>query len=189
MTWSLPLLPPTRPRRLRAGVRSVRSPHDPQSNRIQAIRLLSAARTRLQTSWLQGGWWAEQRADGRTAVFGGWALPTGRGDTARRNVTGVCLVGAVIEAEPDGVRPDRIVHDTAVSALYDALWSTPAGGPGTGDRPGDQSLSPVERTSIVRRVAAWNDRPGRTTDDVIELIDRAILRLSDDPSALEVTGR
>jgi len=124
----------------------------------RAARVLSAARPLLRARWLQG----EGVARNGGAVVGG------------------CVIGAIVTADPGGTRPDRTVLDTAVAALHDALWLRP------GDPPGAQGLSPAERARFVRRVAAWNDRPGRTVPEVIELVDRAILRLSDDLSVLEV---
>ena len=128
-----------------------------QLNRQLAI--LEGARAELEVGWVQGGWWSVTSADGDQR------LTTGDAGGSPAHVDGVCLVGALARA---GSSSDV---GRAVDAVYDALWAsrgqpTPAGLPPV--------PSPEVRQARVRMLTRWNDRAGRTQEEVLAVVDRAI---------------
>ena len=113
----------------------------------------------LEAGWVQGGWWSVTSADGDQR------LTTGDAGGSPAHVDGVCLVGALARA---GSSSDV---GRAVDAAYDALWAsrgqpTPAGLPPV--------PSPEVRQARVRTLTRWNDRAGRTREEVLAVVDRAI---------------
>ena len=131
-----------------------------QLNRQLAV--LEGARAELEVGWVQGGWWSVTSADGNQRLVSGFAAAGGgRPD----HVDGSCLVGALARA---GSRSDV---GRAVDAVYDALWAShgqpaPAGLPPV--------PSPEVRQARVRTLTRWNDRAGRTREEVLAVVDRAI---------------
>ena len=131
-----------------------------QLNRQLAV--LEGARAELEVGWVQGGWWSVTSADGNQRLVSGFAAAGGgRPD----HVDGSCLVGALARAgSPSDV-------GRAVDAVYDALWAShgqpaPAGLPPV--------PSPEVRQARVRTLTRWNDRAGRTREEVLAVVDRAI---------------
>jgi len=131
-----------------------------QLNRQLAV--LEGARAELEVGWVQGGWWSVTSADGNQRLVSGFAAAGGgRPD----HVDGSCLVGALARA---GSHSDA---GRAVDAVYDALWAShgqpaPAGLPPV--------PSPEVRQARVRTLTRWNDRAGRTREEVLAVVDRAI---------------
>ena len=131
-----------------------------QLNRQLAV--LEGARAELEVGWVQGGWWSVTSADGNQRLVSGFAAAGGgRPD----HVDGSCLVGALVRA---GSHSDV---GRAVDAVYDALWAShgqpaPAGLPPV--------PSPEVRQARVRTLTRWNDRAGRTREEVLAVVDRAI---------------
>lgn len=88
-------------------------------------------------------------------------------------VAGACLVGIMVRLAED---PDRVpgVRDVwlATDELHEAMH----------ERLGHDSASPGraypmhQRRQRLRSLTAWNDAPGRTEGDVLDLVDRAIAR-------------
>ena len=133
-----------------------------QLNRQLAV--LEGARAELETGWVQGGWWSVTSADGNQRLVTGYAAGGGSPD----HVNGSCLVGALARA---GSPSDA---GRAVDAVYDALWASR-------DQPGaarDGGLPPVPapgvRLARVRTLTRWNDQAGRTQEEVLTVVDRAI---------------
>jgi len=134
-----------------------------QLNRQLAV--LEGARAELEVGWVQDGWWSVTSADGNQRLVTGYAAAGGgRPD----HVDGSCLVGALAWAgSPSDV-------GRAVDAVYDALWASR-------DQPGaarDGGLPPVPapevRLARVRTLTQWNDQAGRTQEEVLTVVDRAI---------------
>jgi len=134
-----------------------------QLNRQLAV--LEGARAELEVGWVQDGWWSVASADGNQRLVTGYAAAGGgRPD----HVDGSCLVGALARAgSPSDV-------GRAVDAVYDALWASR-------DQPGaarDGGLPPVPapevRLARVRTLTQWNDQAGRTQEEVLTVVDRAI---------------
>jgi hypothetical protein len=128
-----------------------------QLNRQLAV--LEGARAELEAGWVQGGWWSVSSPDG------GHRLVTGDAGGSPAHVDGSCLVGALARA---GSSADV---GRAVDAVYDALWAS-RGQPST---PGLPPLpAPEVRQARVRTLTQWNDRAGRTQEEVLAVVDRAI---------------
>ena len=134
-----------------------------QLNRQLAV--LEGARAELEVGWVQGGWWSVTSADGNQRLVTGYAAA---GGGSPDHVDGSCLVGALARAgSPSDV-------GRAVDAVYDALWASR-------DQPGaarDGGLPPVPapevRLARVRTLTQWNDQAGRTHEEVLAVVDRAI---------------
>jgi hypothetical protein len=131
-----------------------------QLNRQLAV--LEGARAELEVGWVQGGWWSVTSADGNQRLVSGFAAAGGgRPD----HVDGSCLVGALART---GSHSDV---GRAVDAVYDALWAS-RGQPAPAGLP--PVPSPEVRQARVRTLTRWNDRAGRTREEVLAVVDRAI---------------
>jgi hypothetical protein len=138
-----------------------RSQHDVaeavQREHLQMV--LSAARAHVETSWIQGAWFAVRSDDGRERlVRGGNALLI---DDAR--IVGSCLVGAVIRAGGG----TAAVQEQPVQRALDAIWhalNAPEGSPVQWCPP------PMTRMQHVRDLTRWNDRQERSADEVASLL-------------------
>ena len=146
----------------------------------QVRALLEAARTELSAGWVQGGWWSS--GGGRHTVRNGLAA----GASAGGPVSGACLVGALIRA---GSRPGGDSETgRAVNAVYDALWES-RGQPATTPGPGLLMVSsPPVRQARTQALTRWNDAPGRTSGEVLAVLDRAIARVIQDLAAIPAPG-
>jgi hypothetical protein len=123
------------------------------------LAVLEGARTELEAGWVQGGWWSVTSADGDQR------LATGDAGGSPAHVDGACLVGALARA---GSSSDV---GRAVDAVYDALWAS-RGQPSPAGLP--PVPSPEVRQARVRTLTQWNDRAGRTQEEVLAVVDRAI---------------
>jgi hypothetical protein len=135
------------------------------------LAVLEGARAELESGWVQGGWWSVTSADG------GQRLVTGATGGSPGHVDGVCLVGAVARAGSRlGGGPDGTGSGVgrAVDAVYDALWASrgQAAQPGPGGLP--PLPTPEVRQARVRTLTRWNDQAGRTREEVLTVVDRAI---------------
>jgi hypothetical protein len=129
------------------------------------LALLEAAREELTAGWVQDGWWSVPRADGQQALVGGLAAGVSRPEP----VSAVCLVGALVRAA-SGQGPDA-GGGLAIAAVYDALWES------RGQPPGPWAVpSPQARLAQVQVLTRWNDADGRTSEEVLAVLDRAISR-------------
>jgi len=129
------------------------------------LAVLEGARAELEVGWVQDGWWSVTSADGNQRLVTGYAAA---GGGSPDHVDGSCLVGALARAgSPSDV-------GRAVDGVYDALWAS-RGQPGA---PRDGRLPPVPapevRLARVRTLTQWNDQAGRTQEEVLTVVDRAI---------------
>jgi hypothetical protein len=134
------------------------------------LALLEAARGDLEAGWVQGGWWSVPRAGAKPALLSGLAAGVSTPDS----VNAVCLVGALVRAA-SGQGPDAGAG-RAIDAVHDALWESrgqPAARPGPGPWP---VPSPQVRLAQVQVLTRWNDAEGRTGEEVLAVLDRAISR-------------
>jgi hypothetical protein len=156
-------------------------PLDVQHACLERLRaLLEAAHTELSAGWVQGGWWSS--GGGRHTVRNGLAA----GASAGGPVSASCLVGALIRAG-SGQGGDSETG-RAVDAVYDALWEY-RGQPATTPGPGPLTVSsPPVRQARVQALTRWNDARGRTSDEVLAVLDRAIARVIQDLAALPAPG-
>ena len=136
----------------------------------EALTVLTAARAVIQRGWIQDAWYVLRDSRGGLRIFGSGSI--GRFDPTE--VVQACLVGAVVQAawqqSPD---PER--SHPAVDQLWFTLQEERGfGGPLATDR----ICSPAVRQARVRDLARWNDRPGRTREDVLRLLDDTMARMT-----------
>jgi hypothetical protein len=124
---------------------------DLRSDRLRRLGdvcvVLEAARGIIERGWLQGT----------------WSVPGA-----------ACLVGAVVQVtSADDPAAGLIDAAPALDLLWDA-WqeSRGLGGPGVAGR----AAPPEVRAARIRDLTRWNDRPGRSREDVLRLLDLAIAR-------------
>lgn len=143
-----------------------------RSSLEQLLASLEAARGMLEAGWAQGGWWSVPRDGGQRMLVTGLAAGVSRPEP----VSAVCLVGALVRAG-SGPGPDAGSEvGRAIGAVYDALWESRgqrAAQPG----PGLLAVSsPQVRLAQIQTLTRWNDATGRTSDEVLAILDRAIAR-------------
>lgn len=133
--------------------------------------LLSDARRIVESSWLQGAWFAVRADDGRTRlVRSGGALAV---DDDR--IVGSCLVGAVIRAAGGTSFAQEQPVQRALEAVWHALKSD-EGSPIAWNPP------PMSRMQHVRDLTRWNDREAQSADEVASLLltaERVVLGAAD----------
>lgn len=151
----------------------------PVSPRHQtALAVLVAARGVVRRGWVQHTWFVMDSPAGRRPVR--QRFFPGRVDHAR--VAEACLIGAVLHAAwQQSPRPEYAYP--AIDALWHALFDV--GTPPTAD-PVGPLCPPLVRAARVRDLTTWNDRAYRTPDEVLQLLDRAVARLS--PQRPQVGG-
>ena len=148
--------------------------------RLEEVRhQLEEAHALIEKGWVQDAWFAVRDRQGRLRPIG----PFGFGLLRRGDVAGACLVGAVVHATWTR-RPG--VDATAAAPALDMLWNSLQEIRGV-----STAASPVAsrdvRAARVRDLTRWNDRPGRSRDEVLELLDVAVSRAILD--AVEPTRR
>jgi hypothetical protein len=174
---------PGRCARLWPHLRSLLSPGPPRHEVQHAglerlLALLGAARAELSAGWVQDGWWAAQSGSGRPILATGLAA----GPSAPGPVSAVCLVGALIRA--GSAQGGDSEAGRAIDTVYDALWES-RGQPAAPAGPGlPRVSSPQVRQAKVQGLTRWNDAHGRTRDEVLAVVDRAISRVIQDLAAL-----
>lgn len=155
-------------------------PSAPTSDREQWFRQFDRVRDLLEQTrevvasrgWSgSGSWFLLRQADGtaRPATLSESLALRAPGAP----VAGACLVGIMVRLAED---PDRVpgVPDVwlATDELHEAMC----------ERLGQESASPGraypmhQRRQRLRSLTAWNDVPGRTEGDVLDLLNRAIAR-------------
>ena len=155
-------------------------PDAPQADREQWLRDLSRVRDLLEETrsivaaggWCGGGaWFTIRQADGtvRPATLSeSLALRT-----PGAPVVGSCLVGIMIRLADD---PDRVPSIPDVWRATDELREAMHERVGHDAFPPGRAYPMTQRRARLRSLTAWNDAPGRTDADVLDLIDRAISR-------------
>jgi hypothetical protein len=123
--------------------------------------LLEKAAGIVQTGWVQGAWFTVAAPGGDRAV-----TTYDLGAAVTQPVTGACLVGAVVQAAGGPVE----VRSQLVQRTLDVVWHSLREDPGRSVRwcPG-----PCARMMHVLEMTFWNDAPGRTQGDVVELLRSA----------------
>ena len=137
----------------------------------QARAVLEDARSLIERGWLQHGWYLAERPPPRSLLS---RLRQVDSTPVIDDVRQACLVAAVALAAHGGGRPDVLADaGPAVDVLWDALWEHRGqGGPAVGGR----AAAPAVRVARMRELVRWNDVAGRTRDEVLGLLDRAISR-------------
>lgn len=143
--------------------------------RLEAVRaVLEGARAVLTRGWLQDGWYAVRPAARPRGVR---QLLAG-GSPHRDDITHACLVAAIaVSAHRPGSRID-VVGDAgpALDVAWEALEEARGGAGGGSPRGGGRAAPREVRVQRMRELARWNDTPGRTRDEVLAVVDRAISR-------------
>lgn len=140
------------------------------------LALLEAAHADLSAGWAQDGWWTTP-ADGSQQI-----LVTGlaAGVSAPHDADAVCLVGALIRA--GAAQGGDAEVGRAIDAVYDALWES-RGQSATATGMLTVS-SPQVRLARTQALTRWNDAKGRTSGEVLAILDRAIARVIQTLAAL-----
>jgi hypothetical protein len=128
---------------------------------LHAIRpLLGEAAEVVDGGWVQGAWF-------KVAVGGGERTVTAYDLhlAVDRTVTGACLVGAVVQA---GGGP-AAVRSQLVQRTLDLVWHALREDP---DRPVQWCPGPRARMMRVLELTRWNDAPGRSQGEVLDLLRR-----------------
>ncbi|MGK5682168.1 DUF6197 family protein [Actinoplanes sp. URMC 104] len=135
-----------------------------------ALLVLSATRTVISRGWTQHTWYVTRPPAGRRRLSELF-LPA-RLD--RSQVVGACLVGGVLQgAWQLSPRPEYAYP--AIDALWRTLFEA---GAAAGADPVGPPVSPVVRAARVRDLTTWNDRPYRTQDEVVRLVELTAARVS-----------
>jgi hypothetical protein len=136
-----------------------------------ARAVLEDARRVIERGWLQHGWYVTDQPPPRSLLQRlRHTARTPGVDEVRR----ACLVAAVAVAAPGRGRPDVLTDaGPALDLVWDALWET-RGHPGPSAA--GRAAAPAVRAARMRDLVRWNDEPGRTRDEVLALLDRAISR-------------
>jgi hypothetical protein len=130
-----------------------------QLAQLHTIRgLLEQATEIVLRGWVQGAWFAVD-VDGSTRAVTATEVRL----TADHSVTGACLVGAVVHA---GGGP-AAVRSQPVQRALDLVWHTLREDT---QQPVHWCSGPPVRMMHVLDLTHWNDAPGRTRDDVVELL-------------------
>jgi hypothetical protein len=123
-----------------------------------ARALFDRAATVVAAAWIQHGWFGYRDDRGRERLVG----PHNPQEITGRQLTGACLVGAIVQAG-GGLPAARTgpVH-RALDLTWQALFSVA--------EPVGHCPSPALRTARVRDLTRWNDRPDRTAGEVTALL-------------------
>jgi hypothetical protein len=155
-------------------------PDSPDHGRDLWLRQLARTRDLLEQGravvaaggWTGGGtWYAVRQPDGtvRAATLEeSFAL---RAPDAP--VAGACVVGILIRLAED---PDRVPTSDDVWRATDELHEAMHESLGHDSFPPGRAYPLAQRRARLRDLTAWNDDPGRTSDDVLDLFERAISR-------------
>ena len=139
------------------------------------LAVLVHARAVVEAGWVQNRWVVDPII--QPAPSGAGASPTTTAEATPR----ACLVGAIALAVRDrDARADlTVTTGPALAAVWDAVQDDAAqNGAGGRVRPAPGRAAPPEvKVARMRELARWNDRPGRTRDEVVAVLDRATARV------------
>jgi hypothetical protein len=144
---------------------------DTELERIRQLEgaraVLERARALITEGWVQDAFYVVRGRNGENRPVSPFGLLL----LTRSDVVGACLVGAVAHASSSIDRRERRGH---AAVAIDTLWQTLA--EDTEPSTLAEAVHPAARAVRVRELARWNDEPGRSRDDVIGLLDRAVSR-------------
>jgi hypothetical protein len=135
----------------------------------RTLAVLVGARSLVERGWVQGGWYVLEAPDGRRRFVAAGSL-------TRRSfgeIVQSCLIGAVVESARWHTS-ERGAAGPAIDTIWHALGEVSGGRP-----PVDPKTPiPVLRSRQVVDLTTWNDRRGRTREEVLDLLDAAIARVT-----------
>jgi hypothetical protein len=173
-SW-LRLLAP--PRALPGPMRSVPDgwPERPDLERLDRVRaaLEEAAVVLRRDGWTSGGWFSVRGGDGRVRPVTGVEAAREGLLTRTDGVEGACLVGALLRSAH---HPDTGTTVADVWACVDELTEAIHGRSGRATRPPGWVQAPAGRHARLRVLTEWNDAPGRTAEQVLDLLEAGIAR-------------
>jgi hypothetical protein len=142
---------------------------DAEAERIRQLEgardVLERARDLVAQGWVQDAFYVVRGRHGEHRPVSPFGLLL----LTRSDVIGACLVGAIAHASGTVDRRDRRVQAAiAVDTLHRTLAEQ------TGSSALADAVHPAVRAARVRELARWNDEPGRTRQDVLGLMDRAV---------------
>ncbi|HEX8094005.1 DUF6197 family protein [Jatrophihabitans sp.] len=129
---------------------------------LSAARALFADAVRVvEAGWIQDGWFAYRDEQDHERLVG----PHNLHEITGRQLTGACLVGAIVHA--GGGLPAARTHPVhrALDLTWQALFRVA--------QPVGYCPAPALRTARVRDLTRWNDRPSRTPGEVTALLGAA----------------
>lgn len=134
--------------------------------------VLERARVIVERGWLQNGWYVA-RPTAPAPARGLRRLLAARSPDVDE-VRQACLVGAVAVAAHGGTGRVDVGGDAGpvLDLVWDTLGEAALPGPGAAGR----AVPPAVRVSRMRELVRWNDAPGRTRGEVLDLLDRSISR-------------
>lgn len=152
------------------------------SGREEWLRQLARERYALECArdvlvrdgWTSGGWFTVRQ-------------PDGSGDTVRTvgsveafgflgpqaGVVSACLVGTLLRMADD---PDQAPTTADVWGCVDELYEAMHEQLGHVSFPPGRAYPMEERRTRLRGLTTWNDAPGRTREQVVDVVDRAVAR-------------
>jgi hypothetical protein len=125
----------------------------------------------LQDGWTSGGWFTIRRPSGEVRIAGGYEGFGLLGPQA--SVVNACLVGTLLRMAED---PDQVPTVSDVWGCVDELYEAMHEHIGHVSFPPGRAYPMSERRVRLRALTTWNDECGRTRDDVVDVVDRAISR-------------
>ena len=166
---------------VRAALPVAPAPHyvDPQidpevgwQRRLDRIRsALEQARSDLAgDGWVSGAWFAVATASGSRPATTAESFALVRPGST---VAGACLVGTLLRRAAD---PDRATSYDDVWGCVDELYEAVHESMGHTSFPPGRCYPRTVQHARLRGVTAWNDTPGRTHAEVLDLVDRAVSR-------------
>jgi hypothetical protein len=165
-SWRTPVVPDYSPA-------PAASPRERWLWRLDRIRdTLEQARVVLeQQGWTSGAWFTVRQPSGEprpasTAEAFGLRDP-------RHAVLGACLVGTLVRLADD---PDSAPSVSDVWGCVDELYEAMHEAMGHDSFPPGRVYAHQQRQAHLQALTAWNDAPGRTREQVLDLVDRAIAR-------------
>jgi hypothetical protein len=127
---------------------------------LDALQIvLSEARQLVETRWIQDAWFEYIDVDGTSRLAsGGWAsrIPT-------VDVTGACLVGAIVMAGGGPQAAQTQLVQRAIDVTWHALRAEESD-------PVRWCPDPASRMSNIRDLTRWNDNDERGADEVAGLL-------------------
>jgi hypothetical protein len=156
----------TRPgRRARRAERRRLKRQDALSRRLAELHaihaLLGEAADVVDAGWVQGAWFTVATSDGDRAV-----TVFDLSLVVDQPVTGACLVGAVVQAAGGPADARSQLVQRTLDVAWHALREDP-------DRPVRFCPGPCVRMMHVLELTFWNDAPGRTQREVVDLLQTA----------------